>query len=681
MPSVFQGAVPVKSSSALFIILAPFLSAISGLSSVANASAPSVRETELIGSAQFVAEQDNTLDLLHGYIAVAGGTVHEPKGQKGVAMLLSRLLVADDLRTWLEGRGGSIKSSVDLDAIRFEFTCAPGDLEETVSRLNLAFKNSEYDTARVAAARTALVGQLEVELNLVGNLADQAADQILYGRFAEYTRFPNLEHVAALTATDLQAFHKANLGANRVVFSVVSSLTQDKARAAVESGLAGLGDVGPVPADPNRPLYSIPVAKIYIVDVPDADHVELRLLSPGLTRNGKPQPYLDSWKWVVNGGPESRLQNEVVDAGLATSVECGFDSDWNRMGAFRGSISSTFEDVGEALHAYMTVVQDQRNGLLTRPMVEEGRARQAEWEAAQLKDPSVRAYRQAQVALHNYPENYFEVHSSLIQTVRARHVIQALRRHMYSRGVIMIAAGPAEKITENLQYYTDTFDYTLTTPASEPEAVAQVDRLLEAMGGRELWVNLKGAEVTTEIEVEQNGTWQTRTSHLWRYFDRAEQRVEQNYLREFTAVIDGTPGWVEGSLGVQNLSNGTYRELALDTRRWLYSVLHHLAVEDSVIVARLDETGRLALSDRIGDLCWIELAENGRPKRSGFFDGHAEQLTIYNTWSKSGDYLYSNEFLVPYSDHSTDAEYPGRILTFVPNPPLLPSLFERPAGE
>ena len=680
-PSVFQGAFPVNPSCALVLVLAPLLSTVGGLSSVANASAPPAPKIEMIGSAQFIAEQDSTLDLVHGMIAVASGTVHEPRGQKGVAILLSRLLVTDELRSWLEGRGGSIEASVDLDAMRFTFTCAPDDLDETVSRLNLAFKNSEYETARVAAARTSLVALLEVELGSVENVAERAADQILFGRFPEYVRFPNLEHVRALTAADLQAFHKANLGANRVVCSVVSPLTQDQARAAVTSGLDGLGDVGPVPADPNRPLYSVPLTKIYVVDVPQADHVELRIVSPGLMRNGLPQPSLESWSWSINGGPESRLQKEVVAAGLATKVECEFDSGWNRMGAFRGSISSTFDDIGEALHAYMTVVHDQRTGYLQRPELEEGRARHAEWEAAQLSDPSVRAYRMAQVALHGYPENFYEVNSAFIQAVQNKYVVSALRRHIYTRSLIIVAAGPAEKITENLEYYTDTIEYTLTTPASEPEAVAQVDRLLEAMGGRELWANLQGAEVMTETEVEQSGSWRTRTAHLWRYFDRAENRVEQSALRNSITVIDGTPGWFDAKLGIKNLSNGTYRALVLTVRQWLYSLLHQLAVEDSVIVATLDDEGRLVLSDSLGKICWFELAENGRPARKGYFDGHGEQVTVYKTWSKSGDYLYCNEVLIPFSDRETDTEYPGHITRFVPNPPLAPSLFERPSAD
>jgi len=677
----------VNSSRALVLVLAPLLSVASGLSSVgglsslARASAPPVRMTENIGSAQFRAEQDSTIDLVHGTLALAGGTVHEPQGQKGVAMLLSRLLVTDELRSWLEGRGGSIEASVDLDAIRFAFTCAPGDLGETISRLNVAFKNDEYETARVAAARAALVSQLEVELNSVGTIADRAADQLLYGRFLEYSRFPDLEHVRALTAADLQAFHKANVGANRVVCSVVSPLAQDKAKAAVTSGLDGLGDVGPVPADPNRPLYSIPITKIYVVDVPDADHVEFRLVSPGLIRKSDPQPSLESWSWSINGGPESRLQKEVVAAGFASSVECRFDSDWNRMGAFRGSISSSFEQIGEALHAYMTVVQDQRNGLVRRPELEEGRARHAEWEAAQLSDPSVRAHRTAQIVLHGYPENYFEAYAAFTQAAPGNYVLAALRRHMYTRGLIMVAAGPAEKITENLEYYTDTVEYTLTTPASDPEAAAQVERLLEAMGGRELWANLQSAEATTETEVEQSGTWRTRTAHVWRFFDRAENRVEQSALRETTTVIDGTPGWVDGNLGIKNVSNGTYRSLVLTVRRWLYSVLHQLAVEDSILVATLNEEGRLVLSDRLGEVLWIELGENGRPLRSGYFDGFKDQISIYKTWSKSGDYLYCNEILLPYSDRETETEYPGRVTSFVPNPPLARSLFERPSAD
>ena len=116
-------------------------------------------------------------------------------------------------------------------------------------------------------------------------------------------------------------------------------------------------------------------------------------------------------------------------------------------------------------------------------------------------------------------------------------------------------------------------------------------------------------------------------------------------------------------------------------RRWLYSLLHQLSVDDSVLVATLDEEGRLVLSDRLGEICWFELAENGRPLRQGFTLAGREELKIYETWSKSGDYIYCNELKIPYQDRETQAEYPERITSFIPNPKVDPSLFERPSAE
>ncbi len=670
-------------SCALVLVLASLVPSTGGFSSIANASAPPLRleEPEKVGSAQLVSEQDTTLGLVHGHLAIRGGSVQEPGNQKGVATLLARLLVPDDLSSWLKSRGGSIEPSVDLDAIRFAFTCAPADFEETIGRLAASLKSNDYPTERVASTREALVREQEVEQSTVSSIADRAAEHIFYGRFPDYTTTPNLDHLRSLTATDVQAFHSANVGANRLVCAVVSSLSRNDVKAALKKALDGLGKVEAVPTELPKPLYTPLLAKIYVVDVPGADHTEVRVISPGVSRNSITQPALESWKWSANGGPESRIQKEVVATGLATSAECGFESDWNRMGLFRGTLSATHENVGEALQAYMTVIQEQRAGRVTRPDLEEGRLRFAEWEALQLEDPAVRAYRLAQTTIHRFPANYYELYAKATEEIRGNYVIKALRGNLMVRSMVIVAAGPAEKITENLQYYTDTIEYTFATPASDPEAVALTNRMLEALGGRELWANLKGAELVAETKVEQSGIWRTRTAHLWRYFDKVYSRVEQSARNKEVCVTDGTPGWITGDLGVRFTSNSRYRVQVANTRRWLYSLLHQLSVEDSVIVSRMGEDGQIVFSDRIGEICSIELAENGRPARMSYTDTAGDQVAIYKTWSKSGDYLYCNELTIPYSNLKTDAEYTQKVTKFVPNPPFDPALYKMPASE
>jgi len=674
----------VNPSRALILVLATLASALFGPTPVASASAAPTRalpQTEAIGSLQLVSEQDAALEQAYGHVAIASGSVVEPSDQKGVATLLARLLVTDDLRSFLEERGGSIESSVDLDAIRFDFTCAPADLEGTLSRLNAALLSSEYETGKVAAARTALIAELEPALRTVESMADQAAEQILYGRFTEYAATPNLEHLRKLTAPDLQAYHRAHIGANRLVCSVVSSLNSEKTKAAVSAGFEGLANVGPKPADPKRPLYVPALTKIFVIDVPDADHSVIRLASPGLFRSSAPETSLESWRWAANGGPESRMQQEVVQADLATSVECGFESDWNRMGYFSGAISASHENIGEALQAYMTVLQDHRNGRIKRVELEEGRERFEEMETARAANPTVRAYRMAQTTLHGYPADHYATYASVTKAVRGNYINAALARNILVRSMIIVAAGPADKITENLQYYTDTLEYTLERPASNPEAVAQVERMFESLGGKQLWADLQGAEIRVETEVEQSGSWRTRTGHLWRYFDSVYTRMEMSSISEQTSAINGNPGWVQGNLGIRNASNSRYRVEVLNTRRWLYSLLHQLALEDSIIVSDLDEEGRLVFSDRMGEICKLILAENGRPERMLFTDNSGDQQVIYKTWSKSGDYLYSNEMSIPYKDLRTDTEYPQYVRSFVPNPPFDPALFEKPSEE
>jgi predicted Zn-dependent peptidase len=661
---------------ALLFVLSPSLPVFAS-----TEAKPLTAIAEQIGSAQFTFEQDGNLEAVHGHLAIRAGTLYEPEDKQGIAVLLSRLLADDELQAWLEGRGGSIERTVDIDAIRFAFTCAPSDLEETLSRLSKACQTSEYETAKVASARTKLLRELESEQRTVEGVAELATEQILYGRFGAYSKVSDIGDVGSITAADLKAFHQGQIGANRVTCALVGPVSKASATDAFKKAMTGLGDVGAPAADPMVPIYSPYRTFIYVVDVPDAEHTEIRVVSPGVNRSGIGHSALNSWGWGIAGGPKSRLHKEIVEAGLATSVTCEFESDWNRLGIFRGSMSSPNDKAGLAVEKFMTILQENRGGQVSRAELEEGRLRFGEWEAAQRNDASVRAYRHAQVALQEFPEDYFETHANYTTALNGNYVLRELIRNLFVRRLILVVAGPADQVTESLEYYTDTMPYTLETPSSEPEAAKRVDRMLTALGGAKLWADLKGVELDAETLVDYEGDPRTRHTHLWRMFDSVHFRSEQVNLTEATSVVNGEPGWVDGELGVRTLSPMKYRVQILNTRRWIYSLLHQLALPDSLLSASIDDDDRLVISDRLGEICWLILAENGRPARMGYVDTIDDQNLIFNSWSKSGDYLYCNEFIIPFAYYKTSGDFPQRITKFVPNPVFDAKLYERPKSD
>ena len=661
---------------ALLFVLSPSVSAF------ASPGSPTLPiAAEKIGSAQLAIEQDGALEQVHGHFAIRAGTLYEPDDQQGISTLVARLLANPALQAWLAGRGGSLSSSVDIDAIHIAFTCAPADLEETLTRLSQACQSSEYETGKVASARTQLVAELESTLSTVEGVADLAAEQLLFGRFAPYSQIPDLDDVRAMTAADLTAFHQAHIGANRVTCALVGPLSKENATQAFKQAMTGLEDVSSPPADPMVPIFSPYRTFIYVVDVPDADHTEIRIVSPGINRHGLSQPSLDSWSWAIARGPESRLQKEIVAEGLASSVSAAFESDWNRLGLFRGSMSTPNDKAGVAVETFMTIMQENRGGQLTRAELEEGRAQFGVWNAAQVKDADVRAYRLAEVALQGYPADYYDSLAKYTIDLNGNYVLRALVRNLFVRRLILVVAGPADQVTESLEYYTDTLPYSLEGKSSEPEAAARVDRMLNAMGGRKLWADLKSVELNAETMVKQEDEMRTRLTHLWRQFDSVYYRSDQVNLTVSTSVINGEPGWVKTNLGVRQISPMKYRTQVLNTRRWLYSLLHQLALEDSLLSASIGEEDRLVISDRLGEICWLKLAENGRPARMGYVDAVGEQNLIFKTWSKSGDYLYCNELVIPYAYYKTEGDFPQRVTKFIPNGGMDPELYKRPASD
>ncbi len=658
----------MKRIPALFLIAAPL---------VPTAAA---REGSLLdlGSGKLVVLEDDEALRVHGCLAFRSGSLYEPADAKGTATLLGRLLVSGELATWLSGRGGALSGATDVDAIRIEFECAPADLDELAERLGARLAKSDWTEAEVGPVREGLAAELAAYERSAAGAADHAVDEILFGRFPEYYRTPRSDAVAAVTAKEIAAFQRAHLGQNRLVAGIRAKGGADELSARLRQRIA-LADVPPPPQDPVRPIHMPHRSFVYLVDVPDAKKTELRLASPAVDRDASGHFALEAWSWTVGGGEHTPLEGGIIGRGLAERVSLAFESDWNRIGAFRGSITAPNDKVGKTLEVLIDLLAASRTDL-ELPQLLNAQERFKAHEAAAAADPAVSVRRAVDLELFGFEPNWYEANATKVSSAGLGVMSAGVRRHLNVRNLVIVAAGPAAQIRRPLDFVTDVVDHVAYSPR-EPEALALAERLLAAMGGRKAWARFTGAEMEGSVYVLQGPRFVKRAFHIWRFVDSARCRIDQEALAgDSTLVINGEPGWRQTVLSTEGLANSSYRTQVRNTRAWLYTLLHQLALDDPTLGVALDDEGRLVLRDRLGEVARIELDEDDRPLSLSWTDAEGDHRHKFVLWARAGDYTYAKKVMIPFAHADLEVDVDQDIDRFVPNPEVQASLFERPSS-
>ena len=207
--------------------------------------------------------------------------------------------------------------------------------------------------------------------------------------------------------------------------------------------------------------------------------------------------------------------------------------------------------------------------------------------------------------------------------------------------------------------------WLLLAAPSDPAALARVDALLEAMGGRDAWARARFVHVVaTHRSVATGRPYQNQ---IWNDFSAPRVRIEavvdgDRIMRGF----DGGTGWrVRG--GEQQPM--TEAQIESDRRWWesnVYRTLHRLAAGDPELVARAVGERRLEIFRADGTrLNWFVLNGGGEPILFGTWD--SESGTVFGPlvstpsgarhwrWGASADGTFQFEISALHASESVPA--------------------------
>lgn len=215
---------------------------------------------------------------------------------------------------------------------------------------------------------------------------------------------------------------------------------------------------------------------------------------------------------------------------------------------------------------------------------------------------------------------------------------------------------------------------TAANGADESAANKAAEKMLEALGGRQAWAELRNTI---------NGSVQNRVSEptvvyavITMDFQKARFRIETT-ARDIHVirVINGDKNWrLRRSGNIEDVP----QELIESELRWygahLYRTIHRIASRDPAISLGLDDQGRLEVFAGGERILWFRLDAKGEPYAFGPYDDEVGSLS--GPWDFQKDGIRH-----PIWVSSSDGTWRAAVKTLSVNVPLKDHMFARPSSN
>lgn len=284
-----------------------------------------------------------------------GGTSLDDAGALGAVNLMTGLLEEGagdlDARAFAEARddlAASFRFSASQDAISISARFLSDTSDAAIDLLRLALTQPRFDDAAVARVRAQVLAGLRSDARDPGTQAGLAFDAAAFGdhpyaRPSEGT----LDSVAALTAEDLRAAHRAALARDRVVVAVTGDIDAAALGLLLDRLMGDLPAVGaPLPGPAS--FASAPATDILPFPGPQSvlvfGHEGIGIDDPDFFA-----AFVVSEVFGGGGGFSSRLMTELREKrGLTYGVGAGIGAMQNAS-VLQGQMRTANETVGQAV--------------------------------------------------------------------------------------------------------------------------------------------------------------------------------------------------------------------------------------------------------------------------------------------------------------------------------------------
>lgn len=439
--------------------------------------------------------EDHELPLVRANVLIRTGSRLEAAEQAGLADLVgqtlrsggTRNLTGDQIDEFLDGKGASVETSIDVNQGQASVFALKEDFPEVFRLFGEILRYPVFDPAKIDIAKTGVKGDIARQNDDPQDILYRELPELVYGAGSPYARQATYASLDAIEQADLVEFHRQYFQPTRLIIGVVGDFDAAAMRKLVTDTLGDWQATLPA-GDPNMFSTPKPAAGIYFIEKSDVTQSSIGMGDLGIVRRHPDYFAVEVMNQVLSGSFTSRLFSEVrTKKGLAYNVSGFVGADWDKPGLTVLATSTKAETTGAAIDALLLEARRMKTEPPSDDEVAKAKRSILSSFIFQIDTPQKLLNQQLNYEYYGYPADWLEQYRLRIEKVTTAEVRDAAVKHLVPERFAILVVGPKEGRDTDLTKYgtVQSIDITIQEPnapklALTPEGQARAKVLLEA---------------------------------------------------------------------------------------------------------------------------------------------------------------------------------------------------------
>jgi zinc protease len=421
-------------------------------------------------------QRDTELPLVRGHARIRGGSREEPASKVGLVTLFgdtwrtggTESRSGDELDDFLEARAASVETSGGLDSTSISFDCLKDNLDEVFAAFVELIREPAFREDKLLLAKDDLATGIARRNDNAAGIATREARRLVYGPDSPYGRQPEYATLAAVTRTDLVAWHDKYVHPNDMILGVSGDFDLKDMEARIRKAF-GSWAKGPTLARPKFEFRN-PEPGFYYIAKEDVNQSNIRMVHLGTTRDNPDYYSIEVMNEIFGGGFSSRLFTDIRSKkGLAYGVGGGIGTGFDAPGAFQVGMGTKSETTAAAIDALF----EEIDALHKVPPSDDEM-----WRAKQsilnsfvfsFDSPDKVLAEKMLYEFYGYPSDFLERYRTGIERVTAQDVERVARKYVHREALAVLVVGKAADFDRPLSSFGPVKEIDISIPPPPQE--------------------------------------------------------------------------------------------------------------------------------------------------------------------------------------------------------------------
>ncbi len=537
-------------------------------------------------------QEDRELPLINGSVVVRGGSREEPADKVGLLDIYgevwrtggTKAKTGDELDDFLEMRAAKVETNADADSTAVSWNSLKGDFDTTFAVVLDLIRNPEFREDKIGIAKSQVSTGIARRNDDPTEIASREAMRLGYGKESPYARIAEYDTVAAVTRTDLVAWHKKYVHPNNMIIGVVGDFD---AKAMEQTLRKAFGSLPKGPAAPAPQIQDSPAKPgVYFVQKDDVTQSNIRMVHAGVRKDDPDYYAIQVMNEVFGGGFSARLFSNIrTKKGLAYNVGGGVMSQYDHNGLFILTMGTKSQSTVAAIDALYEEIDRVHN----EPFSDE--------ELRRAKDSILNSFifqydskqkvlnQQTLLEFYGYPKDFLDKYQAAVEGVTSAQVSAAAKKHIRKGDIAVLVVGKNAEFDAPLSKFgaVTMLDVTIpdpgaskqTTPATgSAEGKSLMKLTADAMGGVAKLAAVKSYRMSSTLNVKGPMGEMALEADETTIFPNKQRQVMKTPMGEMTMVVTAESGFMSMGGNLRDIPDSQKKGMLdsiRDSPMWLAS--------------------------------------------------------------------------------------------------------------